>query len=87
MRDANDARRDDVKRTVCGKMTIYGEAEPMDDRFFRVHGGVEGSRCALATARENSYDPRSRVDRRFLSRTQRFGGAGSAMASSRAADG
>ena len=30
------------------RMTIYGEAEPMDDRFFRVHGGVEGVALRLS---------------------------------------
>ncbi|HDS2236614.1 TPA: type 1 fimbrial protein [Klebsiella michiganensis] len=30
------------------KMTVYGEAEPMDTRFFRVHGGVEGVALRLS---------------------------------------
>lgn len=30
------------------KMTIYGEVEPTDGRFFRVHGGVEGVALRLS---------------------------------------
>jgi hypothetical protein len=59
-----DARLDDVKRTVCGKMTIYGKNRWMT-AFSGCMVGWRASRCALATDRESSYDPRSRADRRF----------------------
>jgi len=39
------------------KMTVFGEVEPLDGRFFRVHGGVEGVALRLSDAKGELLRP------------------------------